>query len=258
MNRLLPLLLRTLSLLLIVAWLMPGNAWAQDASIPGFDAGFVELAENVTGDEVSTAVRLVMLLTAMTFLPAVVLVMTPFTRFVIVFSLLRQALGLQQSPPNQILIGLSIFLTMLVMHPTLSQVQDEALTPYMAGEIQTGEALAKALDPMRDFMMSNVRKDDLAAILKIGKVKRPETVEGIPTTAIASAYLLSELKTAFIIAVKVYIPFLVIDIVVASVLLGMGMMVLPPVVISLPFKILIFVLMDGWALLVTSMVGNIR
>lgn len=258
MNRLLPLLLRTLSLLLIVAWLMPGNAWAQDASTPSLDAGFVELAENVTGDEVSTAVRLVMLLTAMTFLPAVILVMTPFTRFVIVFSLLRQALGLQQSPPNQILIGLSIFLTMLVMHPTISQVQDDALTPYMAGEIQTGEAMEKALDPMRDFMMSNVRKDDLSAILKIGKVERPETVEEIPTTAIASAYLLSELKTAFIIAVKVYIPFLVIDIVVASVLLGMGMMVLPPVVISLPFKILIFVLMDGWSLLVTSMVGNIR
>jgi len=258
MIRLVPQLLRTLGLLLIVTWLMPGNAWAQDASVPGLDAGFVDVAENVTGEDVSTAVRLVMLLTALTFLPAVVLVMTPFTRFVVVFSLLRQALGLQQSPPNQVLIGLSIFLTMLVMHPTVTQVQEDALTPYMAGEMQTGEALEKALDPMRDFMMSNVRKDDLAAILKIGRVERPETVEEIPTTAITSAYLLSELKTAFIIAVKVYVPFLVIDIVVASILLGMGMMVLPPVVISLPFKILLFVLMDGWGLLVTSMVGNIR
>ena len=147
---------------------------------------------------------------------------------------------------------------MLVMHPTVSEVQTNAVTPYMAGEMQTGEAMDNAMSPMRDFMMSNVRKDDLAAILKIGKVERPETVEEIPTTAIASAYLLSELKTAFIIAVKVYVPFLVIDIVVASILLGMGMMVLPPVVISLPFKILLFVLMDGWTLLITSMVGNIR
>ena len=258
MFRMFPHILRALTLLLIFTWLMPGEAWAQDASTPSLDAGFVDIAENVTGKEVSTAVRLVMLLTALTFLPAIVLVMTPFTRFVIVFSLLRQALGLQQSPPNQILIGLSIFLTMLVMNPTLSQVQKDAISPYMAGEIKTGEAVDNAMDPMRDFMMSNVRKDDLAAILKIGRIERPETVEAVPTTAIASAYLLSELKTAFIIAVKVYVPFLVIDIVVASILLGMGMMVLPPVVISLPFKILLFVLMDGWGLLVTSMVGNIR
>lgn len=258
MNRLLPHLLRTLALTLIATSAFAGAAWAQDASVSSLDAGFVDVAESVTGDDVSTAVRLVMLLTALTFLPAVVLVMTPFTRFVIVFSLLRQALGLQQSPPNQVLIGLSLFLTMLVMHPTVSQVQETAITPYMSGEMQTGEAMDNAMGPMRDFMMSNVRKDDLAAILKIGKVERPETVEEIPTTAIASAYLLSELKTAFIIAVKVYIPFLVIDIVVASILLGMGMMVLPPVVISLPFKILLFVLMDGWSLLITSMVGNIR
>ena len=258
MIRRLPHILRTLALLLIAAWLMPGAAWAQDASVPSLDAGFVDVAESVTGDDVSTAVRLVMLLTAMTFLPAIVLVMTPFTRFVIVFSLLRQALGLQQSPPNQVLIGLSLFLTMLVMHPTVTEVKDTAVTPYMAGEMQTGEAMENALGPMRSFMINNVRKDDLAAVLKIGKVERPETVEELPTTAITSAYLLSELKTAFIIAVKVYVPFLVIDIVVASILLGMGMMVLPPVVISLPFKILLFVLMDGWGLLVTSMVGNIR
>ena len=249
--------IRATALILIASLVCPELAMAQDAA-GGLDAGVAQLAENVTGDEVSTAVRLVMLLTTLTFLPAVVLVMTPFTRFIIVFSLLRQALGLQQSPPNQVLIGLSIFLTMLVMQPTFSQVNETAVQPYMAGEMQTGEAFNNAITPMREFMVDNVRRDDLAAILSIARMERPETVEEIPTSAIASAYLLSELKTSFIIAVKIYIPFLMLDIVVASILLGMGMMVLPPVVISLPFKILLFVLMDGWGLLITSMVSNIR
>ncbi len=250
-------IIRALALIMIASLVCPGLALAQEAT-GGLDAGVAELAANVTGDEVSTAVRLVMLLTALTFLPAVVLVMTPFTRFIIVFSLLRQALGLQQSPPNQILLGLSLFLTMLVMQPTFTQVNETAVQPYMAGEMETGEAFTNALTPMREFMVDNVRRDDLAAILSIARMERPETVEEIPTSAIASAYLLSELKTSFIIAVKIYIPFLMLDIVVASILLGMGMMVLPPVVISLPFKILLFVLMDGWGLLVTSMVANIR
>jgi flagellar biosynthetic protein FliP len=250
-------IIRALALLMIASLVCPELAIAQEAT-GGLDAGVAELAANVTGDEVSTAVRLVMLLTALTFLPALVLVMTPFTRFIIVFSLLRQALGLQQSPPNQILIGLSLFLTMLVMQPTFTRVNETAVQPYMAGEMETGEAFTNAITPMREFMVDNVRRDDLAAILSIARMERPETVEEIPTSAIASAYLLSELKTSFIIAVKIYIPFLMLDIVVASILLGMGMMVLPPVVISLPFKILLFVLMDGWGLLVTSMVANIR
>ena len=250
-------ILRALTLIVIASLVCPELAIAQEAA-GGLDAGVAELAANVTGDEVSTAVRLVMLLTALTFLPAMVLVMTPFTRFIIVFSLLRQALGLQQSPPNQILIGLSLFLTMLVMQPTFTQVNDSAIQPYMAGEMETGEAFTNAITPMREFMVDNVRRDDLGAILSIARMERPETVEEIPTSALASAYLLSELKTSFIIAVKIYIPFLMLDIVVASILLGMGMMVLPPVVISLPFKILLFVLMDGWGLLITSMVTNIR
>jgi flagellar biosynthetic protein FliP len=250
-------IVRAAALIVIASLVCPEIALAQE-SFGGLDAGVAELAENVTGDEVSTAVRLVMLLTALTFLPALVLVMTPFTRFIIVFSLLRQALGLQQSPPNQILIGLSLFLTMLVMQPTFTQVNETAIQPYMAGEMQTGEAFTNAITPMRKFMIDNVRRDDLAAILSIARMERPETVEQIPTSALASAYLLSELKTSFIIAVKIYIPFLMLDIVVASILLGMGMMVLPPVVISLPFKILLFVLMDGWGLLITSMVSNIR
>jgi len=237
--------------------LCPVDAFAQEA-LPSIDQGFQDLAGTVTGDEVSTAVRLVMVLTALTFLPALVLVMTPFTRFIIVFSLLRQALGLQQAPPNQVIIGLSLFLSALVMQPTLEQVKLNAIDPYIAGEMDTGTAVTKGLQPMRAFMVKNIRREDLGTIMRIARLPRPESLETVPTSAITSAYLLSELKTAFIISVKVYLPFLMLDIVVASILLGMGMMVLPPVVISLPFKLLMFVLMDGWGLLVTSIVESIR
>ena len=197
-----------------------------------------------------------MILTAMTFVPAILLVMTPFTRFIIVFSLLRQALGLQQSPPNQVLIGLALFMAALVMGPTLSEVNDTALQPFMAGEMDTTAALETAVKPMRRFMLSNTRRDDLSAVMAMGRIPAPEALSDIPTTAVVSALILSELKTAFVIAVKVYLPFLVIDIVIANVLLSMGMMVLPSVIISLPFKLMLFVLMDGWNLLVRSMAAG--
>ncbi len=234
-----------------------GDAWAQDAT-PVVDQGVAQVADLVDGDEVSVAVRLVVLLSAMTFIPAMLLVMTPFTRFVIVFSLLRQALGLQQSPPNQVLIGLSLFLAMLVMQPTLNQVNSEALQPYMNGEIETGQAIESGIGPVRTFMLANVHSDDMQTMIRIARLPRPESLSEIPTSAVVSAYVLTELKTAFVIAIKVYIPFLVMDLVVASVLLAMGMMMLPPVIISLPFKLLLFVLMDGWGLLMTSMVASFR
>ncbi len=237
--------------------LCPEVALAQEAA-PALDQAFNDFAGTVTGDEVSTAVRMVMVLTALSFVPALILVMTPFTRFIIVFSLLRQALGLQQSPPSQVLIGLSLFLSALVMQPTIELVKTQAVDPYVAGEMQTGEAIQEALQPMRAFMVQNIRKEDLGTILRIARMPRPHDLNDVSTSAITSAFLLSELKTSFIIAVKVYLPFLMLDIVVASILLGMGMMVLPPVVISLPFKLLMFVLMDGWGLLVTSMVESIR
>ena len=246
------------SLLILGTLLLSPEAMAQESGIAALEQGLVGVAENVTGNEVSTAVRLVMLLTALTFLPGMILVMTPFTRFIIVFSLLRQALGLQQAPPNQVLIGLSLFLSMLVMQPTLQQVNEEALAPYMAGEMETGEFIENGLAPMRTFMLENIRRDDLGTVMRIARLPRPDTFEEIPTAAVTSAFLISELQTAFVISVKVYLPFLMLDIVVASILLGMGMMVLPPVVISLPFKLLLFVLMDGWSLLVTSMVEGIR
>ena len=241
--------------LLVVAalWLLPSTGWAQatDAAAP-----LLAAADEARDLPVASTVRLLVILTGLTFVPALLLVMTPFTRFIIVFSLLRQALGLQQSPPNQVLIGLSLFLSLLIMQPTLEEVKDSALDPYIEGQLETSTAIETALVPMRRFMLANTRQSDMAAVLEMGHMPQPETLDEIPTSAVVSAFVLSELTTSFIIAFKIYIPFLVLDIVVANVLLGMGMMVLPPVIISLPFKLMLFVLMDGWNLLVRSMAAG--
>jgi flagellar biosynthetic protein FliP len=239
----------------------PSLAFAQEVlsvsqTVDPMAEGVAQMADEVRDMPVATTVRLIMILTALTFVPALLLVMTPFTRFIIVFSMLRQALGLQQAPPNQVLIGLALFMSALIMQPTLTEVNDSALQPYMAGEMDTIVALEKAVEPMRRFMLSNTRRDDISAVMNMGRLPPPETLADIPTTAVVSAFVLSELKTAFVIAVKVYLPFLVIDIVIANVLLSMGMMVLPPVIISLPFKLMLFVLMDGWNLLVRSMAAG--
>jgi flagellar biosynthetic protein FliP len=205
----------------------------------------------------STAVRLLLFLTGLSFLPAMLVVMTPFVRFVVVFSLLRQALGVQQSPPNQVLIGLSLFLTLLVMEPVYQQCWTNGLQPFLDGTLPAGDAFSATLAPMREFMLANTRRSDMATILDVANMARPASLEEIPTSAVASAYVLSELKTAFVIAVYVFVPFLVIDLVVSSVLLGMGMMMLPPVLVSLPIKLMVFVLMDGWSLLVRDLVAGI-
>ncbi len=242
---------------LLALALLPAVAGAEPAG--GGDVlgqGAVALVEGTQELPVSGALRLVLILTAMTFMPAVLLVMTPFTRFVIVFALLRQALGLQQAPPNQVLIGLALFLSLLVMQPTLKEVHSDAVEPFLAGEMAPLEAIGTGLKPMRGFMLNNTRKADLSAVLEVGAIAKPDSLEEIPTAAVVSAFVLSELKTAFVISIKVYLPFLVIDMVIASLLLGMGMMMLPPVIISLPFKLLLFVLMDGWNLLIRSMTAG--
>jgi flagellar biosynthetic protein FliP len=224
------------------------EAWAQDAAEVALD-----MADEVRDMPVSSTVRLLVILTGLTFIPAIILAMTPFTRFIIVFTMLRQAMGLQRSPPNQVILGLALFISMLIMQPVLNEVNDNALQPFLAGDLETMDALNIGMQPMRTFMLSNTRRDDLTAIMSIGKIPLPESLDDLPTTVIISSFMLSELKTAFVIGVKIYLPFLVIDMVVANILLGMGMMVLPPVVISIPFKLLLFVLMDGWTLLITSM-----
>ncbi len=215
-----------------------------------------ELAEELRNTPVSSTVRILFILSAITFLPAMLLAMTPFTRFIIVFSMMRQAIGLQQSPPNQILIGLSLFLSLLIMQPTLEQVQEQALEPFLDGQMETFEAIETGMKPMRNFMLINTRRVDLETMVDIGRLGEIENLDDIPSSIVICSFMLSELKTAFVIGVKIYLPFLVIDIIIANILLGMGMLVLPPVVISLPFKIMLFVLMDGWSLLITSLVKS--
>ena len=217
-----------------------------------------DLSVHLGGDAAgaSTAVKLLVTLTLLSVAPAIVLSMTSFTRLIVVFSLLRQAVGVQQAPPNQVLVGLALFLTWFVMGPTFERVNDLAVQPYANGQVTEGEAVTAAMGPMRDFMMANTRENDLALFLRLSASDRPQTRADVPTRALVPAFLISELKTAFQIGFLIYLPFLIIDIVVSTVLLAMGMMVLPPVVISLPFKLLLFVFVDGWNLLVGSMVTS--
>jgi flagellar biosynthetic protein FliP len=245
------------TLVLLGAVLLPALIGAQAAFAEELSTNpALQVSLDGAGAGTSTAVKLLMTLTLLAVAPALVLSMTSFTRLIVVFSLLRQAVGVQQAPPNQVLIGLALFLTWFVMGPTFDQVNVQALEPYTAGEMSEGEAVTAAMGPMRDFMMANTREADLALFIRMSGAGRPRTRADVPTNALVPAFLISELKTAFQIGFLIYIPFLIIDVVVSTVLLAMGMMVLPPVVISLPFKLLLFVFVDGWNLLVGSMVQS--
>jgi flagellar biosynthetic protein FliP len=207
-------------------------------------------------EQVSTLLQILFLLTVLSLAPAIVVMMTSFTRIAVVFSLMRHALGTQQMPPNQVLIGLALLLTFFLMAPVYNRIHAEALQPYPAEEISQEEAITKALDPVRQFMFKQTRKKDLALFMDISKAERPKDMSEIPTLVLIPSFVISELKTAFQIGFLIYVPFLVIDMVVASVLLSMGMMMLPPFMVSLPFKLMLFVLIDGWNLLVGSMVRS--
>lgn len=237
-----------------VATSFAGTALAADAiSLPNVSLS-VGGANSPQG--VATAIQIVLLLTVLTLAPAILLMMTSFTRLVIVFSLLRQALGVQQAPPNQVIIGLSLFLTFFIMSPAFTQINTTALQPYMQGAITQDAALTGALTPLREFMLKNTREKDLELFLNLSKSEAPKVKSDIPTLALIPAFVTSELKTAFQIGFLIYLPFLVIDMVVASVLMSMGMMMLPPVMVSMPFKLMLFVLVDGWYLLVGSLVQS--
>ena len=206
--------------------------------------------------QVSVLLQIVFLLTVLSLAPAILVMMTSFTRLVVVFSLTRHALGTQQMPPNQVMVGLALLLTFFLMSPVYTKIHENALKPYLAEEITQEEALKRALEPVREFMFKQTRKKDLALFLNITKTERPDSLNQIPTTVLIPSFVISELKTAFQIGFLIYMPFLVIDMVVASVLLSMGMMMLPPFMVSLPFKLMLFVLVDGWNLLVGSMVKS--
>lgn len=217
-----------------------------------------ELADffNSSPETVSTSVKLFLLLTVLSLAPGILMVMTSFTRIVIVLSFVRTSLATQQMPPNQVIIGLSLFLTFFIMAPTFNEVNKEALTPLFQDEISLEEAYNKAAVPFKEFMSKHTRQKDLELFLTYSGAERPETVQDIPLQALVPAFALSEMKTAFQIGFMIFIPFLVIDMVVASVLMSMGMMMLPPMMISLPFKILLFVLVDGWYLVIKSLLES--
>lgn len=206
--------------------------------------------------EVALSIQILLLLTVLSLAPAILIMMTSFARIVVVLSFIRQALGTQQMPPNQVLIGLALFLTFFIMSPVLTQINTRAVQPYMKKELTQAEAFKTAVRPLREFMIGQVREKDLALFVGISKTPRPKTRADLPMTVLIPAFIISELKTAFQIGFLIYIPFLVIDMVIASILLSMGMMMLPPILISLPFKLMLFVLVDGWNLLIGSLVRS--
>ncbi|MGB4069726.1 MAG: flagellar type III secretion system pore protein FliP [Nitrospira sp.] len=206
--------------------------------------------------QTAVVIQILILLTVLSLAPALFIMVTSFTRIVIVLAFLRQALGTQSVPPNQVLLSLALFLTMFIMAPVGQAVYNNALQPLMAEQISYEEAWKKGIEPVRGFMLRQVREKDLELFIKLSHVPKPDRVEDVPTQAIIPAFILSELRIAFQIGFLIYIPFLIVDMVVASILMSMGMMLLPPVVISLPFKLILFVLADGWYLVVGSMVRS--
>jgi flagellar biosynthesis protein FliP len=205
----------------------------------------------------TTSIKLLLLFTVLSLAPSILILMTCFTRVVIVMSFVRTALGTQQMPPNQLLIGLSLFITFFVMSPTFSQINEQALQPLSNDEIGLEEAYEKAALPLKEFMGKHTRQKDLALFMSYaGEDEKPASIEDVPLKALVPAFAISEIKTAFQMGFMIFIPFLIIDMIVASVLMSMGMMMLPPVMISLPFKILLFILVDGWYLVVKSMLSS--
>lgn len=207
-------------------------------------------------EEVAVVLEIIALLTILALAPAILILMTPFTRLIVVFHFLRQAMGTQSSPPNQVIVGLALFMTFFIIKPVATQIYEESLNPYLERVIPYDTAFEKAQVPIRKFLLVNTREADIALFVKGADIKKPETRDDVSLLVLIPAYVISELKTAFIIGFVLYIPFLVIDMVVASVLLAMGMMMLPPIMISLPFKLMLFVLVDGWHLISGSLLKS--
>jgi flagellar biosynthetic protein FliP len=233
------------------AALLPAMA---EAAAPGIPAVVVEGQPG--GQSYSLTLQLLILMTAVTLLPSIVLMMTSFTRIVIVLAILRQAIGAGQAPPNQVLVGLALFLSLFVMAPVIGTINTDAVQPYMAGTIESTEALQRAVVPLKKFMLQQTRESDIATFVGIAGGEGYDAPEDVPLSILVPAFATSELKTAFQIGFLLFIPFVIIDLVVASVLMSMGMMMLSPVLISLPFKIMLFVLVDGWSLVMGTLAAS--
>jgi len=246
---------RPAALLLVaigVLLLLPAVVFAQAKPVPP-----QQMSVNVNGvGTVSAPLQIVVLMTLLTFVPAALVMMTSFTRIAIVFHFLRQALGTQEMPSNQMLTGLTLFLTVFIMAPTVTRINDAAIKPAIAGQIDTTEAFGRAEPPLREFMLKQTREADLALFVDLAKMSRPKTPADIPMRVVIPAFAISELKTGFQMGFFLFVPFLLIDLVVSTTLVSMGMMQLPPAMISLPFKVLLFVMIDGWNLIVSSLVRS--
>lgn len=244
------------SLLWLVLLFAPAISMAQPVAPDGSENPAVTVDLNRVANT-STPLQIAVMLTLLSFIPALLISMTCFTRLIVVFHFLRQALGTQEAPNNQVLLGLALFITFFVMSPTIGQVYNEAYKPMSEGEITQTEALDRALVPLRAYMLKQTREKDLALFIRLSKGAKPNSPDDVATTALIPAFMISELKTAFQIGFVLFLPFLIIDLAVSSVLLSMGMMQLPPVVVSLPLKILLFVMVDGWYLIVGSLVRSL-
>jgi flagellar biosynthetic protein FliP len=255
-----PINMNKKKLLLITCLALVGLILAGCATTPEFTAPGVTLEIQPEGqpEQVSSGVQLLVLLTVLSLAPSIVIMATSFTRVVIVLSLLRNAIGTATTPPSQVIIGLALLMTFFIMAPVYNTINQDALQPYLNNEITQQTAFQKAMDPLREFMFRQTRQKDIELFLAMNQSERPNTLADIPTVVLLPAFVISELKTAFTMGFIIYVPFLIIDMVVSSVLLAMGMMMLPPSLISLPFKLLLFVMVDGWYLVTRSLLLSFR
>ncbi len=248
---------RRVLFILVLLLVIGGIAVAQEKTMP-FPKLSVEVGKASKPEDVSITLQILFLMTILSLAPAILILTTAFTRIIIVFHFLKQAMGTQQIPPPQVLIGLALFLTFFVMAPTWNRVNDEALQPYLQNKMTMQQAYDKGVVPLREFMFRQTREEDLALFVKLSNVDKPRNRDDVPTYALIPAYAISELRIGFQIGFILFIPFLIIDMVISSVLMSMGMMMLPPVLISLPFKVLLFILVDGWNLIVGSVINSFQ
>lgn len=253
MNNYLKFIMFTITIVVVLITFTSIESNAQ--SVPKFTFAIEESDEP---EDVSLTIQILAIMTVLSLAPSILIMMTSFTRIIVVFHFLRQALGTQQMPPNQLLLGLALFLTVFIMTPVWTEVNESALQPYLAKEMNYKEALEKGMEPVRNFMYAQTREKDLALFLNISKAPKPKNIREVPNKVLIPSFIISELRKGFQIGFILYIPLLVLDLVVASVLMSMGMMMLPPVMISLPFKILLFVLVDGWNLVIGSLMAGIK
>lgn len=231
------------------------NLYAQGQTIPFPKIG-IDVGAASTPEDVSTTLQILLLMTILSLAPSILIMTTSYLRLIIVFHFLKTALGTQSMPPSQLLAGIALFVTFFVMAPTFSKINDEALQPLMNGQMKIEEALDKGVEPLRVFMLQNVRDEDIALFIDMAKIELPETKADVPTYILLPAFAISELRAGFIIGFFIFIPFIMVDMIIASILLSMGMMMIPPMMISLPFKILLFILIDGWGLIIGSVIRS--